>query len=144
MAAPLHLHAACAYLKTAGRGAGGKGLMMRIVFIGLSLAALAACGEGSAFDNSFREAYVRKGVDTCVEAAGRGGNAPPGVDFRSLCTCMVERHIDGKSAIELMQETEAQAGPAAEREMEQCVNEATARGELPSANPGAGGSKPPL
>ncbi len=111
---------------------------MRIILTIASLAALAGCGEGSAFDNGFREAYVRKGVDTCVQAAQRGGAAGTAIDFRQLCTCAIERHIEGRSAIELMTENEQEAGSTAERQMEQCIEEAARRGDIsPAAAPGA-------
>ena len=67
----------------------------------LSLLALAACGEGSAFDESFKTTYREKFVATCV--AGAEGQIPAGVtvDLDKICTCAADKVMEGKSATDL-------------------------------------------
>jgi len=100
---------------------------------------LAACGEGSAFDNSFRESYRERAIESC--AGGAQGAAPPGVniDFRQVCACAVDRHMQGKSASDLMGEDDSAVTNGAQTAMQQCVAEAMG---TPAAG-GAGGAKPP-
>lgn len=107
-----------------------------IVAATAGLSALAACGEGSAFDNGFRASYREKAVEGCV--TGARASAPPGVsvDFQRVCACAVDRHMEGKSATELMQGDDQ---AAAQRATEQCLREALGqpadggRGDKPSA-----------
>lgn len=86
--------------------------------------ALAACGEGSAFDNSFRTSYRARAVESCV--AGIRSSAPAGVrlDFNRVCECAVDRHMEGKSATDLMGTENVQETTAA---AEQCVMEEARR-----------------
>lgn len=104
---------------------------MRIILAAALLVPVAACGEGSTFDNSFRESYRTKGIESCVSGArSTAGGRAAGVDFQRLCVCMIDRTMEGKSASELMrapQEGEEQ------RVAEQCIAEVQ----------GGSGSKPP-
>lgn len=110
---------------------------MRLLPILAVAATLAACGEGSAFDNGFRTSYRERAVDSCI--AGIRSGAPAGVrlDFRRVCECAVDRHMEGKSATELMGADDARATQAA---AEQCVIEEARRvggGAVPAgAKPG--------
>src|SRR5690554_3070656 len=83
---------------------------------------LAACGPGSAFDNSFRESYREKAVEGCVEGSRRAP-AAPGVDFQRICECAVDRHMQGKSATDLMGEADDAAQSGAQETTLQCVRE---------------------
>lgn len=113
-----------------------------------SIALLAACGPGSAFDNSFRESYREKAVEGCVQGS-RAAPAPPGVDFQRICECAVDRHMEGKSATELMGEADDAARSGAQDATMQCVRDLVpgAAGALPGGNAtpaatGADGAKP--
>jgi hypothetical protein len=109
---------------------------MRAALIPASLVAiapLAACGEGSSFDNAFRESYRTKGIESCVASAR--ATAPAGVDAAALqriCECTVERSMEGKSATELM-------SPPDPADQDRIIRQCLAR-----IVPGAGaGAKPP-
>jgi hypothetical protein len=97
---------------------------MRIFIVAALLSLLAACGEGSAFDNSFRTSYRERAVESCV--AGIRSSAPAGVrlDFNRVCQCAVDRHMEGKSATDLMGAENSQETTAA---AEQCVMEEARR-----------------
>ena len=109
-----------------------------IVAATAGLAALAACGEGSAFDNGFRTSYREKAVEGCVTGARSAAPAGVTVDFQRVCACAVDRHMDGKSASELMRDDDQ---AAAQRATEQCLREAMGQSGAPAA--AGGGSKPP-
>lgn len=95
--------------------------MRTAIIIMVAAALVAACGEGSAFDDSFKASYVEKGVEACVRTAGARGPAPAGVRYDVLCRCLMEQHVAGRSAMELMQEQESAADAEIGREMEQCI-----------------------
>ena len=92
---------------------------MRAPVIGIfAAAALAGCGEGSSFDQGFKKAYREKGIAACVEAARR--QSPLGsasIDVEGLCTCTVDKVMEGKSANELMSPDEK----AEKAAIEQCL-----------------------
>ena len=96
---------------------------MRASVIALLLApALAGCGEGSSFDEGFRKAYREKGIAACVEAARR--QSPLGaasIDVEGLCTCTVDKVMEGKSASDLMNPDEK----AEKAAVEQCLAKVT-------------------
>lgn len=111
---------------------------------------LAACGPGSAFDNSFRESYREKAVEGCLEGSRRAP-APDGVDFQRICECAVDRHMAGRSATDLMGESDDAAQSGARDATLQCVREIVpgAAGAAPgdaaapvTAAPPIGGAKP--
>lgn len=106
---------------------------------------LTACGPGSAFDNSFRESYREKAVEGCVQGS-RAAPAPAGVDFQRICECAVDRHMEGKSANDLMGEGDDVSRSGAQDATMQCVRELVpgAAGAMPAAPsaPSAGGGKP--
>lgn len=67
-----------------------------------ALFALSACGEGSAFDDSFKAEFREKVVANC--AGGLKNKAPPGynIDVEKLCGCTADKLMAGKSASDLM------------------------------------------
>lgn len=77
---------------------------MRAIHIALlMLPALAGCGEGSSFDKGFKKSYREKAIPACVEATRR--QSPMGaarIDVEALCTCTVDKVMEGKSAQDLM------------------------------------------
>ena len=95
-----------------------------VFVITAGLAALVACGEGSAFDNGFRTSYREKAVEGCT--TGARGAVPAGINLnlQRVCECAVDRHMQGKSATELMRDDDQQAAQAATR---QCLTEELAR-----------------
>ena len=65
--------------------------------------ALAGCGDGSSFDTGFKKSYREKGIKSCVEQARK--QSPMGaasMDVEGLCTCTIDKVMEGKSATELM------------------------------------------
>lgn len=62
---------------------------------------LSACGEGSAFDESFKASYREKLVSTCVSTAQ--GQTPEGieVDLDKICGCAADKIMEGKSTQDL-------------------------------------------
>ena len=107
---------------------------MRALPLAFLLPALAACGEGSAFDQGFRNSFREKSVETCTaearsQLAAAGAVLPAGMDAERICGCAVDRLMEGKSATELMREPDAQAQQAA---VERCGAELG----------GGGGAKP--
>ncbi|MBX3561222.1 MAG: hypothetical protein KF780_05355 [Sphingomonas sp.] len=107
---------------------------------------LAACGPGSAFDNSFRESYREKAVEGCVQGS-RAAAAPAGVDFQRICECAVDRHMTGKSARDLMNEGDDVSRSGAQDATMQCIREIVpgAAAMVPGGNAppvGDGGAKP--
>ena len=64
-------------------------------------AALAGCGQGSAFDESFRNSFRESAVSGCVTASRSTPNAPQGIDWQRLCSCSVNRIMAGKTTAEL-------------------------------------------
>lgn len=114
---------------------------MRITFAAaLSFAALlTACGEGSAFDNSFRDSYRERAIESCAGGAQRAAPAGTNIDFRQVCACAVDRHMQGKSATALMGEDDAEVTSGAQAAMQQCIAEAVG---VPATGDASGG-KPP-
>lgn len=99
----------------------------------LVLLPLAGCGQGSAFDEAFRNSYREKGVQTCATQARTamaqsGRAAPAGVDFDRICACAVDRIMAGKSARELMSPPDDATQRAA---VEQCAAQAVSGGGKP-------------
>lgn len=105
-----------------------------------SIALLAGCGPGSAFDNSFRESYREQAVQGCLQSA-RTAPAMPGVDFQRICECAVDRHMAGKSATELMGEADDATQAGAQEATMQCVRELVpgAAAAMPADAPGPAG-----
>lgn len=89
-----------------------------------ALPVLAACGEGSAFDNGFRTSYRERAVESCLSGIRAGAPAGVRLDFRRVCECAVDRHMEGKSATDLMGAENQQQTQAA---AEQCVMEEARR-----------------
>jgi hypothetical protein len=98
--------------------------LLPLITIAAAVPALAACGEGSAFDNSFRTSYRERAVEGCLSGIRAGAPAGVRLDFRRVCECAVDRHMEGKSATELMQADDA---TATQRAAEQCVMEEARR-----------------
>ena len=96
---------------------------MRAICIALLIApALAGCGEGSSFDKGFKQAYRDKAIPACVEATRR--QSPLGaanIDVEALCTCTVDKVMEGKSANDLMSPDEK----AEKAAVEQCLAKVT-------------------
>jgi hypothetical protein len=110
---------------------------MRALLLGLLLPALAACGEGSSFDQSFRNSFREKSVETCTaearaQIARSGAVLPTGLSAERTCGCAVDRLMEGKSATELMRGEELD-GAAQQAAIERCATEL-----------GLGGGKPPV
>lgn len=105
-------------------------MSMRPIAAAALLLPLAACGEGTAFDNGFRESYREKGVESCVTEARRtaGANAA-GVDFQPICECMIEKQMEGRSAAELMS---GLSDAEHQRIADQCLAEQQAGGKPPA------------
>ena len=94
---------------------------------------LAGCGEGSNFDTSFRKSYREKGIKSCVEQARR--RSPMGaarVDIEGLCTCTIDKVMEGKSATDLM-------GAPDESKAKEAISTCALRFGLPERNSPAGG-----
>jgi hypothetical protein len=106
------------------------------VFIILAPVALAGCGQGSAFDEAFRNSFRESAVSSCVSASRATPNAPQGVDWQRLCSCSVDRLMQGKSSAELRR---LQGNSSEQMEaVRQCAAE---MGIVPGgAGPTAGGS----
>ena len=102
-----------------------------------------------AFDNSFRESYREKAVEGCLRGS-QGAPAAVGVEFQRICECAVDRHMEGKSATELMGEGDDVSRTGAQDATMQCIRENVpgAAGTAPDGNttpvaaPGAVGAKP--
>ena len=62
---------------------------------------LAACGDGSAFDEGVKATYREKLVTTCSATAS--GYLPTGanVDVDKICGCAADKVMEGKSATDL-------------------------------------------
>lgn len=117
---------------------------MRILLIaatGASLVAIAACGQGGAFDNGLRDSYREKALSSCVSGARSG--APPGVaiDFDRVCGCAIDRHMEGKSGTELMRENEKTDMSGAQAAMTQCLNDELRRSGLAPGGTAPGGAE---
>ena len=97
---------------------------MRLLPLFAALPVLAACGEGSAFDNGFRTSYRERAVESCLTGIRAGAPAGVRLDFRRVCECAVDRHMEGKSSTELMSGEDA---TATQRAAEQCVIEEARR-----------------
>lgn len=93
---------------------------MMIATVGLAFT-LAACGDGSAFDESFKSSYREKMITACSEAAK--GSIPAGVniDLSKVCGCTADKIMEGKSAKELMSNAPGSAEDIAKAQ--QCVTE---------------------
>ena len=100
-------------------------------FILLISLCLAGCGEGSSFDTSFKKSYREKGIQGCVEQARR--RSPLGaanVDIEGLCSCTIDRMMEGKSARDLI-------GPPDESKSNEAIAACARRFGIRS--PGGGG-----
>ena len=82
---------------------------MRTILAATLLLALACCGEGSAFDQNFRNGIREGGVNACTRdarealiAAGRL-TAAAEADARTMCACIVERTMASASTSELVE-----------------------------------------
>lgn len=76
---------------------------MRFFFLIAStfLVTLAACGQGSSFDESFKASFREKAIATCTEQTQ--GKAPAGmnIDVNKMCGCVTDKIMEGKSATQL-------------------------------------------
>jgi hypothetical protein len=104
---------------------------MRTPFYTLILSiALAGCGEGSSFDTSFKKSFREKGIKGCVEQARmRSPMGAANVDIQGLCTCTIDKVMEGKSASDLM-------GPPDEKSAREAISSCSAR----LLRPGAAGT----
>ena len=98
--------------------------LLPILTIAAAASALAACGEGSAFDNGFRTSYREKAIGSCSAGARAAMPAGVQVDVQRVCTCAVARHREGTSASDRMGNDDPQAAQAA---TERCLREEMAR-----------------
>ncbi len=94
---------------------------MRSIIIALSVLTLTACGEGSAFDESFKASFREKLVTTCTSSAS--GSIPAGVniDLDKICGCAADKIMEGKSAKELVSTVPGSAEDLAK--VRQCMTE---------------------
>ena len=110
-----------------------------------SLVAIAACGQGSAFDNGLRDSYREKALSSCVSGARSAAPAGVTIDFDRVCGCAIDRHMEGKSGTELMRENEKTDMTGAQAAMTQCLNSELRRtgampgGAAPEGPAAAGG-----
>lgn len=76
------------------------GGMRKLTFL-LCPLLLTACGEGSAFDESFKTSYREKFVASCT--TGAQSTIPEGVevDLNKICACAADKIMEGKSAKDL-------------------------------------------
>lgn len=78
------------------------------------LVLLAACGEGSAFDQGFKKSFREKYVENCTKSASAA--APAGqtaIDFAKLCGCTADKVMEGRGATELANLSDADQQKAA-------------------------------
>ena len=82
---------------------------------------LAACGEGSSFDESLKATYREKLVTTC--AATAQGSIPDTitVDIDKICACAADKVMEGKSAKDLVSTVPGSAEDLAK--VQACVKE---------------------
>jgi hypothetical protein len=76
--------------------------MKRIVTIALLPLALAACGEGSALNDTVRVSVRESLVAACTTAASE--QVPEGIqiDINQVCGCAADKVLDGKSVSDLV------------------------------------------
>ncbi len=107
-----------------------------VIIVGVSLI-LAGCGEGSNFDTSFKKSYREKGIKSCVEQArARSPMGAARVDVEGLCSCTIDKVMEGKSATELM-------GAPDERKASEAISQCARRFGIPERNAPAGGDPNP-
>lgn len=101
---------------------------MRAGFVILAVSLLlAGCGEGSSFDTSFKKSFRDKGIKGCVEQARiRSPMGAANVDIEGLCTCTIDKVMEGKSASDLM-------GPPDEKIAREAIASCSARVVGPGA-----------
>lgn len=76
--------------------------MRMIAVAGLVLTiTLTACGEGSAFDESFKSSFREKLVSTCTSTAQSSIPAGVNIDLDKICGCAADKIMEGKSTKEL-------------------------------------------
>jgi len=61
---------------------------------------LAACGQGSAFDNGIRTSFRENAVSSCMTASRNVPNSSQ-FDWPRLCGCAIDRYMAGKSTSDL-------------------------------------------
>lgn len=76
--------------------------MKRIVIIGLMSAALMACGEGSALNDTVKISVRESLVATCTTAAQDQIPAGIQVDIDQICGCAADKVTKGKSVSDLI------------------------------------------
>jgi hypothetical protein len=101
--------------------------MMRLI---LSFAVAAAALAGCQSDEQFKQQWRQTAVNACVDAA-RNEPMPAGLDAGQVCSCSIDRIMQGKTAAQLRTH---QGGPADEEAAAQCAREAM------GVAPGAGGN----
>ena len=96
---------------------------------------LAGCGEGSSFDSGFKKSYRDKGIKSCVEQARmRSPMGAANVDIEGLCTCAIDKVMEGKSATDLM-------GAPDEKLAREAISSCSARILKPGSDGRSGASK---
>lgn len=96
---------------------------MRIILAGAAgamIASLAACGPGSAFDNSVRDQFKTTAVESCVSSS-RGSPVAAQIDFNRLCNCAIDRYMGGKTTEQLRNADPND--PALRSATEQCMRD---------------------
>ena len=109
---------------------------------GASLVAIAACGQGGAFDNGLRDSYREKALSSCVSGARSAAPAGVPIDFDRVCGCAIDRHMEGKSGTELMRENEKTDMSGAQAAMTQCLNDELRRTGVAPGGAAPGGGEP--
>ena len=96
---------------------------MRLILVGGTAAmalGLAGCGEGSAFDNGIRDGFRSTAIESCVSSS-RGSPLPAGFDVQRLCSCAIDRYMQGKSGADLRRADPSD--PALRQASQQCAME---------------------
>lgn len=108
---------------------------MRIIIATIVMALpLAACGKGSAFDESFKKSFREKYVTNCSSAAKTAAPAGTTIDFDRLCGCTADKVMKDRSATELASLSDADQQTA----LKACVAEVYPQG-MPQGNAAATG-----
>ena len=75
--------------------------MKRILSVAVLSLALAACGEGSALNDTVKVSVRESIVATCTTAASEQIPEGIGVDVNQVCDCAADKVMDGKSMSDL-------------------------------------------
>jgi len=110
----------------------------KCLFFLFATAGLAGCGQGSAFDQAFRNSFRESAVNSCITTSRNTPNAPAGFDWQRLCSCSIDRLMRGKTSAELRRiagDSRAQMDA-----VRQCANE---MGIMPGAGAPTSGKAAP-